>query len=63
MEEFDFSTEKINDNFSNYSAWHYRSKLLPLTHPDVASVALIDPEKHRQGVTPIILKFQCHLRD
>jgi len=48
-EEFEFSTEKIHDNFSNYSAWHYRSKLLPLTDPDPAGNALVDPEKHRQG--------------
>eukprot|EP00903_Cladosiphon_okamuranus_P016843 g15533.t1 len=29
QEEFDFTTDKIKQNFSNYSAFHFRSKVLP----------------------------------
>lgn len=30
MEELQFTTKKIEDNPSNYSAWHQRSALIPV---------------------------------
>ena len=33
-EELAFTEQKINENFSNYSAWHQRSLLLLRMHKD-----------------------------
>ena len=45
--ELDFSFEKIQ-NISNYSAWHYRSKLLPVVHPSKTSAIGVNKSKRRE---------------
>lgn len=39
--ELAFSTELIRRNFSNYSAWHYRTIILPRMYPDAIPEAQI----------------------
>ena len=45
--ELEFSFDKIK-NISNYSAWHYRSKLLPVVHPSNTSSIGINESKRRE---------------
>lgn len=42
--DFDFCTAKIGENFSNYSAWHYRSKLAP------SLLAALPGDEERHGM-------------
>lgn len=48
-EEFSFTGEKIAANFSNYSAWHYRSKLLPFLHPSPENPRGVAEEALKNG--------------
>ncbi|XP_011299508.1 geranylgeranyl transferase type-2 subunit alpha [Fopius arisanus] len=47
-EEFEFSTTKIYNNFSNYSSWHYRSKILSKMFPDESGELPIVADKHKE---------------
>ncbi|XP_068621326.1 geranylgeranyl transferase type-2 subunit alpha [Battus philenor] len=47
QDEFDFTTEKLLDNFSNYSAWHYRSKMLLQLYPDLEGGRPIQDTHHK----------------
>lgn len=44
-DQIKFSDKKVKENFSNYSAWHYRSKLLPNSYPDPDGFLPIDNKK------------------
>jgi len=48
-EEFEFSTTKILNNFSNYSSWHYRSRILSRMFGTALEEIPIIEEKYTEG--------------
>ncbi|XP_038208735.1 geranylgeranyl transferase type-2 subunit alpha [Zerene cesonia] len=53
-EEFDYTTEKLHDNFSNYSAWHYRSKMLLQLYPDLEGGRPIQDNHHKHELKMVL---------
>jgi geranylgeranyl transferase type-2 subunit alpha len=56
QDELNYSYEKIEDKIENYSAWHYRSKLLPLTDPGIEQngVQTISESKRREELDMVL---------
>lgn len=59
-EEFDFTTSKISSNFSNFSSWHYRSKLLPVLHPDPSRPSGIAKDVMQSGQVCVWISVSFH---
>lgn len=46
LNEFKFTTSKVNNNISNFSAWHNRSKLIPKIYSLIDKTKYDDEENH-----------------
>ena len=50
QQEYNYSTEKILENFSNYSAFHHRTQyILPLLFPSTSPTSLLGADVRGAG--------------
>ena len=54
-EELQYTMKKITQNFSNYSAWHYRSRLLPMLASEDQSDRYLDMLERGRIIIIIII--------
>lgn len=55
--EFEYTMEKIGENFSNYSAWHNRTNLLPVVRPSPGAVHNVAPEAIEEELETVVQAF------